>query len=134
MRSVRPAGARWLIDRLHDVPIRLGSSTRSVTIAGDRVRVDLDDGTERIVDHVLLGTGYRPDVSKYKFLSPELAKSLQVFNGFPVLQSGLETSIPGLYMLGAAGVWSFGPLLQFVSGTHYASQTLTRHIARDFSR
>lgn len=134
IRSVRPAGARWLIDRLHDVPIRLGCSIASVTIAGDRVRVGLDDGTEPTVDHVLLGTGYRPDVTKYKFLSPELAKSLRVFNGFPVLQSGLETSIPGLYMLGAPGVWSFGPLLQFVSGTHYASQSLTRHIASNFSR
>ena len=130
IRSVRPAGARWLIDRLRDVPIGLGRSVASADITGDRVRVRLDDGTERTVDHILLGTGYRPDVAKYSFLAPEIRKSLQVFKGFPILQEGLETSIPGLHILGAPGIWSFGPLLQFVSGTHYASQALARHIAR----
>jgi thioredoxin reductase len=134
IRSVRPAGARWLIDRLHNVPIRLGSAIASTAITGERVRVRLDDGAERSADHILLGTGYRPDVTKYKFLSPGLAKSLRVFKGFPVLQPGLETSIPGLYILGAPGVWSFGPLLQFVSGTHYVCKALTRHIASNFSR
>jgi FAD-dependent urate hydroxylase len=133
IRSVRPAGARWLVDRLRDVPIRLGCAVSSTSIVEERVCVRLDDGTQRTVDHVLLGTGYRPDVTKYTFLAPEIQKSLQVFKGFPVLQEGLETSIPGLHILGAPGVWSFGPLLQFVSGARYASQALSRHIARSVS-
>src|SRR5580704_17895506 len=29
-RAVRPAGARWLVDRIRDVPVRLGRSVRSV--------------------------------------------------------------------------------------------------------
>lgn len=134
IRSVRPAGARWLIDRLHNVPIRLGCTIALTAVTGERVRVRLGDGSERTVDHLLLGTGYHPDVSKYKFLSAAIAKSIRVFKGFPVLQPGLETSVPGLYILGAPGVWSFGPLLQFVSGTHYACQALTRHVASNFSR
>ena len=76
----------------------------------------LDDGTERGVDHVLLATGYRVDISKYGFLAPGLLLSLRTANGFPVLSEGLETSIPGLHILGAPASWSFGPLLMFVSG------------------
>src|SRR5579863_502831 len=58
-RSVRAAAARWLAQRLERVPIRLGRSVDSVAPAGERVIVKLDDGSERTVDHVLLGTGYR---------------------------------------------------------------------------
>lgn len=130
-RAVRPAGARWLVDRLREVPIHLGRSAVSVAAVGERMKVRFDDGTERTVDHVLLGTGYRIDVSKYDFLAPELVRSLRTFNGYPMLQEGLETSIPGLHILGAPPAWSFGPLMQFVSGTHYASQVLTRQIARN---
>ena len=46
----------------------------------------------------------------------------------PRLHDGLETSVPGLHILGAPAAWSFGPLMQFVSGTQYASQSLTRYI------
>lgn len=125
-RAVRPAGARWLVDRLHDVPLRLGRTVVSVVPFGERVKVRLDDGSERTVDHVLLGTGYRVDVSKYDFLSPSLVESIERFNGYPVLKDGLETSVPGLHILGAPASWSFGPLMQFVSGTTYASGALTR--------
>jgi hypothetical protein len=127
-RAVRPAGARWLVDRLRDVPISLGCSVKSVDLVGEQVRVRLDDGGERIIDHVLLGTGYRVDISKYAFLSEKLKGAIRCFNGYPVLGAGLETSVPGLHILGAPAAWSFGPLMQFVSGTHYASQALTRHI------
>lgn len=128
-RAVRPAGARWLVDRLKNVPINLGRTVVSVRAVGQRVNVRLDDGTDRSVDHVLLGTGYQVDVSKYGFLSAELVQSMHRFNGFPVLREGLETSIPGLHILGAPAAWSFGPLMQFVSGTTYASRVLTRCIS-----
>ncbi len=125
-RSVRPAGARWLVDRLCDVPIRLGRKVVSAEAIGARVKVRLDDGSERNVDHVLLGTGYKVDVSKYQFLAPELIQSIQRNNGYPILKPGLETSVDGLHILGAPAAWSFGPLMQFVSGARYASSALVR--------
>ena len=133
-RSVRPAGARWLVDRLKDVPIRLGHSVDACCTVGERVKVRLNEGGERIVDHVLLGTGYRVDVSKYEFLAPECLNSIRQINGYPCLREGLETSVPGLHILGSPAAWSFGPLMQFVSGTHYASQALTRKIAGGVSQ
>lgn len=129
MRAVRPAGARWLVDRLTDVPIHLGRRPVSAVAVGETVRVRLDDGSERTVDHVLLGTGFRVDVSKYNFLAPQLVQSLRLHKGFPKLGPGLETSVPGLHILGAPAVWTFGPVMQFVSGTTYATKALMRVVA-----
>jgi FAD-dependent urate hydroxylase len=131
IRSVRPAGARWLVDRLKDVPILLNTAVSSFSVAGDKINVRLSDGSSRTVDHILLGTGYRVDVSKYAFLSPGIVTSLKTVNGFPLLQEGMETSVPGLHILGAPGIWTFGPLLQFVSGTTYACGSLARVVARN---
>jgi len=128
-RSVRPGGARWLVARVRNVTKSLGRSVVSATPIGERIRVHLDDGSERTIDHVLLGTGYRVDVSKYDFLAPELAQSISRFGGYPRLKAGFETSVPGLHFLGAPAVWSFGALMQFVVGTHYASRALLRSIA-----
>jgi cation diffusion facilitator CzcD-associated flavoprotein CzcO len=128
-RSVRPAGARWLMNRLKEVPIKLGSGVVSVVPCGEGVKIKLNDGSERTADHILLGTGYRVDISKYDFLAPKLLESIECFNGYPILKKGLETSVPGLHILGAPAAWSCGPLMQFVSGTAYASQSLTRLVS-----
>ncbi len=128
-RSIRPAGARWLVARLQNVPMSLGRSIVSAAPAGQRIRVKLDNGTDRTVDHVFLGTGYRVDVSKYDFFAPELAQSISCFQGYPRLREGFETSVPNLHILGAPAVWSFGALMQFVVGTHYAARALRRCIA-----
>ena len=128
-RSVRAAAARWLAKRVDHVTVTLGRTVASAMPAGERVIVKLDDGSERIADHVLLGTGYRVDISKYEFISAALMRSIDRFNGYPRLAVGLETSVPGLHILGAPAAWSFGPLMQFVSGTTYASRALVRCIA-----
>ena len=128
-RCIRPAGARWLVSRLTDVPITLGRTAVSTSIVGGRVKVIFDDASERFADHVLLGTGYRVDVSKYEFLAPELAESIHRVNGYPLLNRGLETSVSGLHILGAPASWSFGPLMRFVSGAGYASRALLKSVS-----
>jgi hypothetical protein len=112
-----------------DVPILLERSVSSVAPVGERVKVKLDDGSVKIVDNILLGTGYRVDISKYEFLDPELLQSIHRSNGYPILGKGLETSVPGLHILGSPAAWSFGPLMQFVSGTRYASRALLRSVS-----
>jgi cation diffusion facilitator CzcD-associated flavoprotein CzcO len=129
-RCVRPAGARWLVNRLQEVKIGLGRSVVSVIQVGGRVRVRLDDGSERTVDRILLGTGYRVDIAKYDFLAPKLLESVERFGGYPVLRQGFETSATGLHIVGAPAAWSFGPLVQFVSGTTYTSRALLRQVTK----
>ncbi len=129
-RAIRPAGAGWLQPRIAGVPITLGRKVVSAAVAGSQLRLRLDDGTERLVDHALLATGFRVDVARYPFLPPSLSKQLKTVNGFPVLKRGLESSIPGLHFLGKPAAWSFGPLLGFVSGAEFASNDLVRSITR----
>lgn len=131
VRSIRPAGASWLIARLASVPITTGRSITSAAADGSEVRLKLDDGSERTADHVLLGTGYRVDVARYDFLAPNLLASLRQSGGFPQLGPGFESSVPGLHFLGAPASWSYGPLMNFVSGTKYTAAHLTNYILRN---
>ena len=129
-RAVRPAGARWLPDRLRNVKITVGRGVADARMVGDEVVLTLDDGGERRVDHVLLGTGYQVDVAKYDFLPMELARSIQQFDGYPKLSSGFCCSVPGLHFIGATAARSFGPLLYFVAGTELASRELMSYLSK----
>jgi hypothetical protein len=129
-RAIRPAGAGWLKPRLQGVPITLGRNVISAATTGSQLLLKLDDGMERLVDHALLATGFRVDVSKYPFLSQSLVRKLNVVNGYPVLKRGLESSMPGLHFAGKPAAWSFGPLLGFVSGTEFAANELVQSITR----
>jgi FAD-dependent urate hydroxylase len=127
-RCIPPMGAAWLRSRLEEVPIVLGRGIASATSRGARVRVVLEDGTAREADHVLLGTGFRVDVRKYPFLSPELIRDLDLAGGYPRLGPGLEASVPGLHFVGAPATLSYGPLMRFVVGTWYAAPALTSSV------
>ena len=133
-RSIRPAGSGWLQPRLTEVPITFGRTVVRAVPTNNELRLALDDGSERIVDHVLLATGFRVDVSQYEFLSPSILKQLETAGGYPVLKSGLESSIRGLHFVGKPAAWSFGPLLGFVSGTEFSSTELVRSIAPNKAR
>jgi cation diffusion facilitator CzcD-associated flavoprotein CzcO len=127
-RSIRPAGAGWLLDRVEQVRITTGRVARAASVAGKQARVELSDGTERGVDHVLLATGYRVDVAKYDFLRSELIDAIQIVDGYPRLRAGFESSIPGLHFVGAPAARSFGPVCRFVSGTPYTARAITQRI------
>jgi cation diffusion facilitator CzcD-associated flavoprotein CzcO len=133
-RALRPAGARWLVHRFKDIRISAGRSVESAVPSGGKVRIRLDDGSSRDVDHALLGTGYRVDVSRYPFLAEEISKDVTHVNGFPTLTPGFESSVSGLHFLGAPSAWNFGPLMFFVCGTDYAARRLARFMASTVSR
>jgi len=57
-RAIRPAGAYWLRSRIDGLPITLGRKVVSAAVAGSQIRLRLDDGAERLVDHALLATGF----------------------------------------------------------------------------
>jgi FAD-dependent urate hydroxylase len=128
-RAIRPAGAAWLRPRLTDVQIRLGATVQELTGAGDGVHARLSTGERLTVDHVLFGTGYRVDVGRYPFLAPSLVDGMQRSGGYPVLRRGMETSVPGLHIVGAPAAWSFGPIMRFVAGGWYGGQAVARRVA-----
>jgi cation diffusion facilitator CzcD-associated flavoprotein CzcO len=129
-RSLRPAGAAWLIPRLRDVPITGGVVVTGAKRMDGVVRLTLNDDSERCVDHVLLATGFRVDIGRYAFLSQDLLRAVNRVDGYPRLSHTFESTLPGLYFLGAPAAWSFGPLMRFVAGTAWAAQALARGIER----
>ena len=133
-RAVRSAGAPWLIPRLNEVKITTGHSVSSAKELNGEVQLILDDGSERRVDHVLMGTGYDVDVSKYGFLSAELVKAIRRLDGYPDLAAGFSSSVSGLHFIGAVAARNFGPLLYFVAGTEFSSKELTRYVVRNQAR
>jgi hypothetical protein len=128
LRSIRPAGASWLRMRVDPLSITTGISVLSARHSGDGIELTLNDGSKRVADHVLLATGYRVDIAKYKFLSPGLLAAINTVTGSPRLNFRFESSVTGLYFLGAPAAWNFGPLMRFVAGTEFAARTLTRGI------
>jgi hypothetical protein len=133
-RSVRAAGAGWLKSRLNQIPLATGRSVVSAAPSNAHLRVCLDNGSEDSVDHLLMATGYRVDISKYEFLSPELLARIHTVEGYPVLDDGFGTSVKGLHFLGAPAAWSFGPLMRFVAGADFATRTLARHMVSRMER
>jgi FAD-dependent urate hydroxylase len=130
-RAVRPAAAGWLKPRCA-FNISIGVRVSSATEAGGQVELRLSDATSRRVDHVLLATGYRVQIERYSFLCSKLLQAIHRVNGYPHLDSSFQSSIPGLYVVGAPAAWSFGPLMRFVAGADFTARAVTRGVLANY--
>lgn len=128
-RAIRSAGSGWLRPRVQNVAFKFGKQIASVSACGAKVRLKLDDGADCEADHVLLGTGYQVDIARYRFLAPELLRDVRTVNGYPILNRGFESSLPGLYFVGTTAAYSFGPLCRFVAGTPFVARALADYAA-----
>ncbi len=127
-----PAGAAWLKHRVEGVvEVLPGRTVVKAEPTGSRVRLVLDGqpGTVEF-DHVIAGTGFRIDVANLGFLPAELRAKIETLNGFPVLSRACESTVPGLYFVGAPATVSLGPSQRFLAGTHNTVRQLTRSLAR----
>lgn len=127
-RTIRPAGAVWLRPRINGVPLIPSTTLPAAQPHEGKLRLELSGGGERLVDHLLLATGYEIDIRKYGFLAPEVTDRLEMVHGYPKLRPGLESSLPGLYFVGAPAAISFGPVMRFVTGSLYAAPAVARHV------
>jgi thioredoxin reductase len=127
-RAIRPAAAAWLRPRLAEVKITTRREVTSATVVDGRVRLRLDDGGEKVAEHVVLGTGYRMDARRYTFLDESLARAVRTTNGYPVLSPAYESSVEGLFFLGAVAAASAGPGMRFVSHTGPAAAAVTQWV------
>lgn len=129
-----PAGAWWLRERvLGRVPLELDVRLRGGEAVGGRVRLELErDGRREHVeaDHVMAATGYRVDLSRLPFLDRALLTALRTYRGYPLLTRDFESSVPGLYFVGNAAAFSFGPVQRFVVGSSLAAGRVSAALAR----
>ena len=81
------------------------------------------------VDHVIAATGYKALVSRLTFIDESLRGRVRTTGGAPALDRHFESSVPGLYFVGAAAANSFGPLLRFAYGAKFAARRVAARLA-----
>jgi len=117
-----------------NVTVLLDANLEQSAMRGDRASVTfgLGDGTHRTVeaDHVVAATGFRVDMRRLGFISPQVLDAMTLAENTPVLSPHFETSVPGLFMVGIAAANNFGPLVRFAYGAGFASRRLSRFLAR----
>jgi cation diffusion facilitator CzcD-associated flavoprotein CzcO len=134
-RYLGPASPWWIKDRvLGKVPIHVRHELVEVVNAGQRVQLKMRNGEGSLrnveVDFVIAGTGYDVNVSRLKFLDPEILDRIHRTERAPTLSINFESSVPGLHFTGPLSMMCFGPIFRFVTG----AEVTARRLARRFSR
>jgi FAD-dependent urate hydroxylase len=129
-RCVRPAASHWLREPLAGARFVSGAEVLRAEPGGAGVRVHLDDGRTLEAEHVVLGTGFAPSLARAGILESRLLAEVRARDGLPVLGRGFETSVPGLHVVGALSIGSFGPVVRFVSGTWYTAPAVAAALGR----
>jgi FAD-dependent urate hydroxylase len=128
-----PLGAWWLKDRVEGVIEILGQThVRSAEPSGSGVRLQLDGPSRSSleVDHVIAGTGFRINLARLSYLPEDLRARIATLGGYPVLSRAGESTVPGLYFVGAPAAFGLGPSMRFIAGTHNVATQLVRSVAR----
>jgi cation diffusion facilitator CzcD-associated flavoprotein CzcO len=134
-RYLGPASPWWIKDRvLGKVPIHLHHELVEAVNEGQRVRLKIRDGEGSLrnveVDFVIAGTGYDADVSRLKFLDPDVLNRIHRIERAPALNINFESSVPGLYFIGPLSFMCFGPLFRFVTGAEITAPRLASRLGR----
>ena len=121
-RVLRSGGSPWL-RTLIDKSVRISEHCEVVDVKQQPtgLLVRLSDGSEREVDDVLIACGYRFDLDRLAFLSPEVRARIAVRNGWPVLDRYFRSSDRNVIFVGYAAEHRFGPLSRFVREAEFAA-------------
>ena len=115
------------------VPVLLGNNLQSADVidGGVRLKFMSPDNRVRVLtgSHVIAATGYKVNLSRLAFLSDKILSRLKTDGYAPVLSSEFESSVPGLYFVGATAMNSFGPVMRFVAGVKFASRRISRSLS-----
>jgi thioredoxin reductase len=133
-RTHGPAGGWFMRDRVvGKVSFVGGVAPRAIEVRDGRVHLQLTgrDGAEQTLsaDHVIAATGYRIDLRRIKFLAEPLRTQIRLIAQAPELSAHFETSVRGLYVVGPAAAYAFGPVCRFVLGAGFTTPRIVRHLA-----
>lgn len=134
-RTLGPSGGYFIHDMVvGKVPLHLGCMIERAAVEGNNVRLSLKtvDGStkEMVADHLIAATGYKVDLKRLGFLSDDLRSQIRTTGGAPMLSSGFESSVPGLYFAGLAAANSFGPVMRFAFGAGFAAKRISAALAK----
>lgn len=134
-KHLGPAPGWFMKDRIvGKVPFLLSHSLSEAEVENGKVllRFGKAGGGQTTIqtDHVIAGTGYRVDLRRLSFLPASLLAVLSSANHTPRLSSTFESSVPGLYFVGASSANTFGPLVRFAYGAQFTARRLSRHLTQ----
>ena len=127
-----PLGAWWLKPRVEGAVNMVRKTTvRGAEPSGSGVRLLLEGPNQSSleVDHVIAGTGFNVNLDRLDYLPQDLRARIATFSGYPVLNRAAESTVPGLYFVGAAASFGLGPSMRFIAGTHNVARQLTASVA-----
>ena len=133
------ASAGWFMaERIKPVSILYRQSPVGAEVVGGKVRLVVADleGQETTLDcdHLVVATGYRPNVARMTFLDADLQRSIVSLENAPVVSLKFESSVADLYFVGPPVANSFGPLMRFAAGAGFAAPRIARHLAATAGR
>ena len=118
----------WLEPRLKDERISVWPHTELENCSENdngELEIALTNGATFIVDHIVLATGYKVEISKVPLLAAgNILKQLETRNGFPVLDDHFETSVPGLFITSMPATQDFGPFFGFTISVRTAAKLI----------
>jgi thioredoxin reductase len=137
-RTLGPSGGWFVRDRVMEhVPLLLGYTPEKVEVRDGKVHLQVraQDASMRELqaDHIIAATGYKVNLERLTFLSPEIRSKLKTVESSPVLSATFESSMPGLYFVGVTAANSFGPVMRFAFGAEFAAYTVTRALVKSVS-
>jgi cation diffusion facilitator CzcD-associated flavoprotein CzcO len=119
---------------LGKVTLHQGVEPTGAEAKGDGIEltlVDRDGRESRFqADHVICATGYRSALSRLPFLGDRLLSKIATVEDTPILNTWLESSVPGLFFVGALSAPSFGPVVRFACGAEFTAARVARRLAR----
>jgi cation diffusion facilitator CzcD-associated flavoprotein CzcO len=124
----------WLAPRLQHpaIHIRPDTSIEQAEESASALQVLLSTGVQLEVDHVLFATGYKVDLQRVPLLAAgDLLNRIQTRDGFPVLDTLLQTSVPGLYMTSLPAARDFGLFFAFTCSVRTSAQIIGRALQQD---
>ena len=121
----------WLTPRLDSrrVTVWPGNYVREVDASGhhEALHLTLADSTSLAVDYVVFASGYRAQLANVPYLSAVLDR-VELDDGFPVLDTALQTTLDGLYVTGFSATKAFGPFFGFVKAAPAAATLIVRDL------
>jgi cation diffusion facilitator CzcD-associated flavoprotein CzcO len=121
----------WLTPRLAGDRFHLwpGTEVAGTTTDHGTTVARLTNGEQLHADDVIFATGYKAALANVPYLAPILS-DVEVQDGFPVLDEGFQSTVPGLYFPGFPATRDFGPFFGFTKACPAAAALIVDRVLR----
>jgi FAD-dependent urate hydroxylase len=130
-RVLRAGGSPWLREAIErQVRIIGGVSVEALERSNGDLRVRLSDGSAVEADAVIVAAGFRFSLDRLSFLTPDIRATIELDEGWPVLDRWFRSTDPKVLFVGFASEHRFGPIVRFIPGTRFSGPRVEELLTR----